>query len=344
MKILVAGAAWHDNILNVISFGFSELGHETALFNDVIRNKSLVRAKIAKKLPFPRLAERYDRRYRGSVGRQFIEKVREYKPELVFVVNGITFLPETVKYVRETLKVPVFAYIIDDPLLGKTWLYDLSSYSRLFVIDESWMGYLEFFTPGRVHYLPQVADHKTFHPLNVDKTNDIVFGGTLSLRLPNAPSGFLRAQILNVLAERKYKIKAFAPGISETFGYYPALRNIDYSDKYENHGELNKLYNSAKITVSIHSPQFKSGISPRVFEAAFARSFQLVEYKDDVSKLFPEGIKTFSSPKELIDLVEYYLPRGEEREAMAEKAFRHALEFHTWKSRAGQVLPFLGKI
>ena len=344
MKILVAGAVWHDSILDVISFGFRELGHETDIFNDLIKNNALLSLKIAKRTPFPKIAERYDRKYREFVGGELIAKIKSFKPDSVFVVNGMVYLPETIRYIRETLKIPVCVYVVDDPLLGKSWLYDLSAYSCLFVIDRSWMGYLEFFAPGRVRYLPQVADRRMFRPLDTANTNDIVFGGTLSLRLPNAPSGFLRAQILNILAERKHKIKAFVPGITETFKYYPSLRAIEYSDKYESREKLNELYNSAKIVISIHSPQFKTGISPRVFEAAFAKSFQLVEYKDDAQKLFPEGIRTFGSPDELIDLVEYYLPREEERKALAEKAYRHALKFHTWKSRAGEIMPYIGKI
>jgi len=341
MKILIAGSKWHDNLLNAADFGFSELGHKVEIFDDNLTSLNLLASKIVNRSPFRGITDKYLHRYREFIGAEFVKKVDSFRPDFVFVINGIKYLPQTILKISKAFRIPVAAYIVDDPLLSRIWIYDLSAYSHLFVIDKSWMGYLEFFNPGEVSYLSPTADHRVFRPLFLKEEYDIGFGGALSLRLPNAPSGFLRAQILNFLAQQGIKIKAFAPGIKEAIEYFPDLKNIDYYDGYKNLEELNDLYNKSKIVLTIHSPQFKTGISPRVFEAAFAKSFQLVEYKDDALKLFPEGIKTFSSPSELIDLVEYYLQRKEEREKLAKKAYVHALKFHTWKSRPEQILSFV---
>ena len=338
MKILIAGAAWHDDLVNVTSFGFQELGHTAVIFDDAIKTMALTQSKIANRLPFLHLKSIFNERYRRQVGKRLHEAVAKEHPDMVFVINGIKYLHEDIQRIRRDFAIPAVAYVIDDPLLSERWLYDLGAYSHLFVIDRSWMGYLEFFNAGRVFYLPQTGNHRAFKPLGLERPYDIGFGGSLSLRLPNAPSGFVRAQILNALAQAGFSIQAFASGIAETFRYFPALKTIDYYDGYKNHEELNKLYNRAKIVVSVHSPQFKTGISPRVFEAAFAGSFQLIQYEDDVDVLFPGCGVSFKSLDELIEKARYYIAHGDERETIAKMARDIALLEHTFKSRAEQVM------
>ncbi len=338
MKILIAGAVWHDDLINVVSFGFQELCHTTVLFDDHIQTMALTHSKMANRLPFFRLKSVFNERYRRQVGVALYQMVAKEHPDMVFVINGINYLHEDIARIREKFTIPIVAYIIDDPLLSERWLYDLGAYSHLFVIDRSWMGYLEFFNTGCVFYLPQTGNHRIFRPLSIARDYDIGFGGSLSLRLPNAPSGFLRAQILNALAEAGFSIQAFASGIAETFRYFPALKKIDYYDGYKNHEELNKLYNRAKIVVSIHSPQFKTGLSPRVFEAAFAGSFQLIQYEDDVAVLFPGCGVNFKSLSDVVEKARYYIAHENERITCARMARDRALSAHTFRSRAEQVM------
>lgn len=338
MKILIAGAAWHDDLIHVVSFGFQELGHVTVIFDDNIKNRAYTESKIANRLPFLRLQRIFNDRYRAQVGIRLHKAIERERPDMVFVINGTAYAHDDIARMRAYFGIPFIAYVIDDPLLKERWLYDLGAYSHVFVIDRSWMGYLAFFNAGRVFYLPQTGDHRIFRPLGIARDYDIGFGGSLSLRLPNAPSGFLRAQILNAFAEAGFSIQVFAPGIRETFRYFPALKKIDYYDGYKNHEELNRLYNRAKITVSIHSPQFKTGISPRVFEAAFAGSFQLIQYEDDVAVLFPGCGVSFKSLHEAVEKARYYIVHHDECAKIAEAARATALREHTFRSRAERVL------
>lgn len=338
MKILIAGAAWHDNLLTVVKDGFVSLGHEVDVFDDNISSQNITISKYLSRTPLRGYSEKYYEKYREEISLRLVSSVNKFKPDLLFVINGQKYLPKEISRIGDTMGIPRAAYIIDDPLLGKSWLHDLTGYSHLFVIDDSWMGYLEYFVPDGVHYLPQVGDSKIFRPLETPKTHDIGFGGTLSLRLPNAPSGHLRAQILNVLAENNFKIQAFAPGIKEAFGAYKFLKDIDYKDSYQNHETLNLLYNSSRIVLSVHSPQFKNGISPRVFEAAYAGAFQLVEWKQDVDSLFGGKMISFKSPQELISKTKYYLAHPEEREKIAKECRNIALTKHTARQRVEEVI------
>jgi len=342
MKILIAGTKWHDNLLEVVSFGFKELGHEVDIFDDNIKDNFLLASKILGRTPLRKGAERFFEFYQDKVGERLIKKVEEFKPNFVFVVNGFNLNRKTPEKIRKSFGIPVVAYVVDDPLLKRTWMYDLGGYSHLFVIDDSWMPYLEYFNPENISFLPQTSDHRVFRPLGIKQDYEIGFSGNLSLRFPNAPSGFLRAQILSYVVEAGYNVIAAAPNISDAFEYFPALKKIKYFDKYINHEELNKVYNRAKIVLSIHSPQFKHGISPRVFEAAFAGAFQLVEYKPDIEKLF-SGMPTFKSKKELLDQIKFYLNNNQKRKEIVKKMREIALEKYTFKSRAETILNIIRK-
>lgn len=339
MKVLITGAQWHDNSPAIVSHGFQGLGLQTEIFYDNPPHWSLTAAKVIERTPLKKQGQRLEAFYQRETSRRFLEKIKQYQPDFIFVIAGLRFSGEAVKKIREEHKIPIANFVVDDPAFcGRTLLRDLAAYSEVFVIDKSWMPVLEFFNPGHIHYLPHAGDVLNFKPLGLAKEVDIAFGGTMALRMPNGPAGYLRAELLAALAGAGFKIRAYAGGIRETFREFPALKNIEYYDGYKSHEELNRLYNQARIVLSIHSPQLKGGVSPRVFDAALSGAFQLVEYKPDMPELFSEGVKCFKNKKELIELVRYYIEHDDERERLAKIAHQTAANCHTFTSRAQEIL------
>jgi spore maturation protein CgeB len=340
MKVLITGTKWHYELPQMVAFGFQEVGHQTEIFYDNPPNLFNKASKILNKTPFRNLKNKFDDKCRKEVEEKFLEKIKEFKPDFIFVVGGALFSYKIIKRIRSEYKVPIVNFVIDDPAFyNRTLFYDLSAYTELFVIDRSWMTVLEFFNAGHVHYLPHAGDSSNFKKLDLKKKTDIAFVGSFSLRMPNAPSGYIRAEILNALAEAGLKIKTYAPGITEAFEEFPALKNIEYYDEYKNHEEVNKFYNEAKIVLSIHSPQLKSGVSPRVFDAALSGTFQLVQYEPELDELFPKGIiKSFKNTKELVDLASYYLKHNKECEEIAKKILDWVIKNHQFKNRAKFIL------
>jgi spore maturation protein CgeB len=339
MKVLITGSQWHDNSSQITAHGFREIGCQTEIFYDNPKNWNLTASKITSRTPLKKYSIKFEEWYKDRVGQLFLAAVEKFKPDFIFVIAGLYFSNRIIKQIREKYKISIANFVVDDPAFcSRTLMYDLSAYSEVFVIDRSWMPVLEFFNPGHIHYLPHAGDIENFKPLGIKKDVDVAFGGTVALRMPNGPSGYLRAEILNVLAETGFKIKAYVPGITEAFREFPALKNIEYYDGYKSHEELNKLYNQAKIVLSIHSPQLKSGVSPRVFDVALAGTFQLVEFKSELPELFTEGLKCFKNLNELVDFTKYYLTYDEEREELAKKCNKLAIKNHTFKSRAQYIL------
>lgn len=339
MNILVAGPKWHDNSPAIVADGFRQLGHQVDIFFDNAEHWTRIGSRILRISPLRRYADGLDEAYRLRIGAEFSEKVNDFRPDLVFVVAGQRFSRDVIANIKSTHHIPIVNFVVDDPgFCSRTLAYDLGAYSELFVIDKFWMPVLEFFNPGHVHWMPHAADTLNFKPLHLEKDVDIAFGGTVSLRMPNGPSGYLRATILNALAEENFKVVAYAGGIRETFKEFPSLKKIEYFDGYKDHAELNKLYNRAKIVLSVHSLQLKSGVSPRIFDGAVSGSFQLAEFKPELPGLFPEGLKWFKNLGELIELTHFYLEHETEREELAGLSYRYAINHHTFKNRAEFIL------
>ncbi len=338
MRVLVTGAKWHDNSPAIVADGFRAAGHEAEIFYDNAAHWSQKGARVFSRIAMRRGAAWCDETYRRRVAAAFEAKVADYAPDFVFTIAGFRLPGDVVRAVRKRHGIPAANFVVDDPAFcSRTLLHDLGAYSAVFCIDKSWMPVIGQFNPGNVHYLPHAGDALHFKRLGTPKDVDISFGGTMSLRMPNGPAGYLRATVLSALAEAGFKITAFAGGVTETFAEFPALRNIEYYDGYKNHDELNALYNRSKIVLSVHSPQLKAGVSPRIFDAALSGSFQLVENKPDMPELFPEGIACFDSPQEAVALARKYLSEENERERFASIAYDTAVNRHTFKSRVREI-------
>jgi len=340
MKILITGAKWHYDLPGINALGFQEIGHQTEIFYDNPTNWLIKGSKILNRTPFRNLSNQLNSKYRKEVEGKFLDKIQEFKPDFIFVIGGAQFSYKMIKKIKDGDKIPIVNFVIDDPAFySRTLFYDLSAYDGLFVIDRSWMTVLEFFNANHVYYLPHAGDSSNFKKLGLKKEIDIAFVGSLALKMPNAPSGYLRAEILNALAEAGLKIKTYSPGITDAFKEFPALKNIEYYNEYKNHEEVNKFYNEAKIVLSVHSPQLKTGVSPRVFDAALSGTFQLAQYEPELDELFPKGtIKFFKNTTELVDLANYYLKHDEEREEIAKKTMDWVLKNHQPKNRAKLIL------
>ncbi len=342
MKVLISGEEWHASLPSIAAEGFRALGHTASISQDNFNDWRKTTSKIFERTPFRGEVERWRKSYREKVSRTFLASIERSHPDFIFVIAGVHYPRNFILELRQKYRIPIANFVVDDPsLLGPTMLYDLGGYSAVLVIDKSWMTVLEFFNPGHIHYLPHAGNTLSFRPLKLKKEVDIAFGGALALRMPNAPAGYLRAEILNVLAEAGFTIRAYASGIRETFAEFPALQKIDYYDGYKNQEELNTLYNQARIVLSIHSPQLKSGVSPRTFDAALSGSFTLVQYMPELPELYPAEVKWFKNKKELLELARYYLQHEAERESLAKRAYEITMERHTFRERAKEVLKII---
>lgn len=104
-----------------------------------------------------------------------------------------------------------------------------------------------------------------------------------------------------------------------------------------------RAFLGAKILLNNLSYQEIWGLNARAFEAAGIGAFQIVDWRPYIEQLFVDGkeLVTFKSMEELKRLIDFYLPREEERRAIAEAGKRRALAEHTYQHRLDLLLDTL---
>ena len=99
--------------------------------------------------------------------------------------------------------------------------------------------------------------------------------------------------------------------------------------------EKAKAFRGAKIVVNNTHPAEIWGTNVRTFEACGAGAFQMVDWRPGLSQLFEPDreLVTFGSLRDLKEKIEYYLPRPDERRAIAAAGRVRALRDHTYEER-----------
>jgi spore maturation protein CgeB len=109
-----------------------------------------------------------------------------------------------------------------------------------------------------------------------------------------------------------------------------------------NHDKV-RAFRGARIVVNNLHYSEMCGVNVRTFEAAGAGAFQLVDWRPGLNQLFDDG-KELVSIRSIADLkkkVAYWLPREEERRAIAEAGMRRAHAEHTYKLRLALLIDTL---
>jgi spore maturation protein CgeB len=87
-------------------------------------------------------------------------------------------------------------------------------------------------------------------------------------------------------------------------------------------------------------PQIKA----RPFEVLGCRAFLISGYADDMNAFYEDGreIIYYHGISDLIDKIQYWLPRQQERQRMAEAAYERTLREHTYEHRFHEILSRIG--
>ncbi len=109
-----------------------------------------------------------------------------------------------------------------------------------------------------------------------------------------------------------------------------------------NHDKV-RAFRGAKIVINnLHYGEIW-GLNVRAFEAAGAGAFQMVDWRPGLSGMFEDGkeVISFRSMADLKQKVDYWLPRKDERRAIAEAGMQRAHAEHTYALRLQLLLDTL---
>ena len=111
------------------------------------------------------------------------------------------------------------------------------------------------------------------------------------------------------------------------------------------------LYRRAKIGMNLYRTRMAQGhdteyaesaesLNPRALELAACGVFTLSDWRPEVSEVFGDAVPTFRTPRELEELVRYYLAHNDERRELAAR-LPGLVAGHTFDARAKEMVSIL---
>jgi len=267
--------------------------------------------------------------------KDLIEKVKRNKYDLVLILKGGD-LPESI--LKELKKhVPNLAnWWVDNPLTKYGNEKLLQYYNYFFVFDSYYIPALQKLGIKNVHWLACAYNSKIFTSNNslLEFKTDLAF---VARYFPPREQLFINFQ------DKNLDISIWGPGwkdkaiLKEFFERYP---NSHKGNMLSNQDAAN-LYKSAKINLNLNHDQTKlDGINQRMLEICACGGFQICDYREGFASIFidKKEIVYFKDPKEIPELVDYYLKNEEERMKIAKAGMEKASLEHSYEARAKRVL------
>ncbi|MEN9846189.1 MAG: hypothetical protein RIS36_1336 [Pseudomonadota bacterium] len=192
---------------------------------------------------------------------------------------------------------------------------------------------------AEVHYLPMACDPYFHAPLRLSQEDKERWGSPFSF----VGAGYHnRVQTFASLANYPFKIWG-----SEWPSGKPFDRLVQEESRRIKPEEYIKIFNATDVNLNLHSSSERDGIdpsgdfvNPRTFELAASGAFQLCDNRQLLPELLEVGteVVTFSSREEMIEKMEYYLARPEERKQICERARARVMRDHSYDRRMEQML------
>lgn len=192
----------------------------------------------------------------------------------------------------------------------KQMAYNIAAYDYVFGHDQASIDVIRGLGARRAYWLPTAhVDPAVYNRLDLPKTVDVAFVGVLSDR---------RRRFVDAL-KQDFSVQA---------------------DSVWDPAEVNRLYNSARIVLNIHTSDLLN-TETRLWEVLGAGAFLLSE-ELSVSGLFLDGVHLGIFRRNDIDdlrrQVVHYLAAVEDRERIADTGYHFVHEQHTLARRVQQLL------
>jgi len=307
-----------------VDFGdeLSRLGHEVRLF-PYRRDNPLYKNTPTKAA------------YQKLILRRLERVCLDWRPEVVLVIKGGPITPAFVERVREKVGTRFVNFFPDNPL----WMIPfecLEAYDVFFTKERYALRTLQSVGLRNLHYLPMYCVPALHYPVTLTADEQRRFGAAISL----VGSRYdYRERLVRELADRPLRV--WGGGWRSVLD--PAVRRLVAGGPVFGRDKL-CVYAGSTLSLNPHHPMNDIvGVNTRAFELAAAGACQVADFKEDLSTLFKPGeeVLVYRDLGELGRLLDHYLARPEEAEAIGDNARRRALAEHTLRHRVEEMLAVL---
>lgn len=332
MKVLISGQWGRGSLEESYRRAFEALGHKTIQFNDRViyqQGYPIPKNRITKRIFWKFLAK--------PVQSALLERVRETNPDLVFVLKGWYFKPETLRQLKQEFpETELFCFNPENPwsegfAYSNEWMREsIPIFDSYFTWGRFLISKLEAAGATRVEHLPFAHDPSLHYPVSVDteeQTNydsDIAFIGTWSKE---------RERVINRLLDFEITIwgnrwEKAAPSIQDRCTHSTAIGE-----------EFSMICKGSNIMLDVLREQMIPSHSMKSFEIPACRGFLLCNKGKELDDFYRIGrdIVCYSDLEDIVNKVNYYLTAQKERERIA-KSGREVAKKHTYRDRAEQIV------
>ncbi|MBD2871526.1 CgeB family protein [Paenibacillus arenilitoris] len=267
-------------------------------------------------------------------------------PDLVLTMHGIRVPASQIQGIR-AIGIKTAIWLVDEPYVTDVTTVLAPQYEYLFTHELATIPIYEQLG-CQVHYLPLAVNPKLYKPKYVPPQyqSDICFIGNAFHNRVN-----LIDRIHSVLETRDTRIVGL---FWKRLRHYRKLRK-GIQIAWISSEKASNYYNGAKIVINIHRAYDDKAhnknslnipglsINPRTYEILASGAFQLTDIRQDLTDFYVPGVdlETYSSPKELVDKIIYYLHDEQKRMQIARNGFMKTIEKHTYQNRLSQLLQII---
>lgn len=333
IKIVITGSNVEEGLTASLSKAFLKHDCEVVCFDDAL---SYTNAHRWMRNPITdRLLYKF---FPKKVQEDFIEIALREKPDVLLVLKGFYFHPKTIARVKSELPHTFLFYFNPDNTFNtwhfgnsNTWIlrsipcYNVHLIWGLFLVEQ-----MKKYGAKRIEYFPFGYDAELHYPINPGQEEknmyvaEIAFVGTWDKE---------REWWLNQIIDYPFSI----------WGNSWERANKKLRTKWKRRAvfgnELSKVCNSSKINLNFIRRQNIPAHNMRTFELPACKVFMLTTRTEEQNQFFEEGrdFACFSTPEELREKLDYYLPRDELRREMAENAYKK-VQGYTYFERVKKIL------
>lgn len=264
-------------------------------------------------------------------------RAAEWAPDVILITCIESLPPQAIRGLREgNPKAKIFGVFSDHIANFGRGYFFTAEYDGLFFKDRYIVDKLRDKLGFRhVFYLPQACDPELHHPVTLTETERAFYGCELTIA-GNAHS--FRAAQLACLAGRDLKIWGKGPA---AWLEHPIFAH--HTNHYVAGIEKCKAMTAAKIVVNANHYAEIAGTNKRTFEVAAIGAFQITDTPALADVFEPDvEVATYATMADMLERIDHYLARPEERDAMARRASKRAFAEHTYAHRWTAHLDALG--
>lgn len=281
-------------------------------------------------------------KYTEMLSELVLEMANEKPMDILICMAQAPISGKTLTELRKRGVITVL-WFVEDYLRFPVWKYMAQFYDFVFTIQRGeCLNAIKAAGAGEVHYLPTACDPIVHAPAELTEKEKQRWGSPISF----VGAGYHnRQQLFASLSNMPFKIWG-----TEWPEGRPFDRLVQEGGRRLKPEEYVKIFSATDVNINLHSSTERDGVdpfgdflNPRTFELASTGAFQLVDHREYLAEVLEPGkeVVVFHNREDLIEKIQYYLERPEEREAIAQAGRERVHREHTYAHRLRDMLSII---